>query len=256
MSVTCITCTSDRPWAMARAEFQMARQTLPWDEWIVADDGVTPAKLTLGQRHLRLPPQPRGEASLAHNLRAAVRAANGEHLVIIEDDDWYHPEYLATCLRRLAEVPVAGEPLLRYYHVRKRCYATFPNAGGSGLFQTSFRREVVPTFLRAVNRALASGSYDIDGRFWRALAPDQCRLYEERQTVGIKGMPGKAGLGIGHRPGVVRRRGVRPCRWQPPDESLGEPWILDPNGHQLRTWIGEDANYYLAFTDGDYSDSP
>ena len=88
MTLSCITCTSDRPWAMARAEYQMARQTVQPDEWLVADDGKVPATLTRGQRHLRLPPQPTGSASLAHNLLAALQAARGDYLIIIEDDDW------------------------------------------------------------------------------------------------------------------------------------------------------------------------
>lgn len=255
MAITCITCTADRPWAIARAEYQMARQSLQPDEWIVADAGKVPARLTQGQRHLRLPYHESGAASLANNLREAVRAAQGDYLVIIEDDDWYHPDYIEECRKRLRRISVAGEPWLRYYHVAERRYATFPNAGGSGLFQTSLRKKYVPALLRAIRQAQEGGGYDIDGRLWKMLSPAECRLFDDDLTVGIKGMPGSVGIGIGHRPIRLRRVHPRPSCPQGHLQPVDSRWAFDHDGQQLCSWIGDEANFYLAFSNGHDSDS-
>src|SRR5687768_6841694 len=51
--ITVITPTADRPAAWPLAERWMARQTVQPDQWIVADDGIAPAPLTMGQQHIR-----------------------------------------------------------------------------------------------------------------------------------------------------------------------------------------------------------
>ena len=226
MSLTCITCTADRPWAIARAEFLMARQTRPPDEWVVADDGVVPAQLTQGQTHLRRAPSRSGPESLTGNLIAALAVATGDRLVIIEDDDWYAPEYLAVCEARLRQAEVIGCPTLRYYHVASRQHVTMPNIG-SALFQTALRRRYRSWLVSAAEQAALAQTYNVDGRFWQALPTGVGKLYDTPLTVGIKGMPGRPGLGIGHRP------------------ARDKPWHHDPNGQQLYRWIGDDAPYYL-----------
>lgn len=45
--VTVITPTADQPTGIALLERYMARQTVKPDAWIVADDGNTPASLTM-----------------------------------------------------------------------------------------------------------------------------------------------------------------------------------------------------------------
>lgn len=226
-----ITCTADRPWAMARAEFQMARQTLQPDEWIVADDGAEAAQLTLGQTHLRRKRDGEGALSLGRNMLAALEAVTGGLIVVIEDDDWYHPEYLATCVRNLQSCQATGDPLQRYYNVAQRRYVVMNNRG-SALCQTAFRRALLPLMRQAAEEALSVNQYGIDARFWAKLSPSQYRLQAEQQTVGMKGLPGRSGLGIGHRPD--RRRA----------------WQDDQHGVLLRSWIGADADVYLALPHG------
>ena len=71
----------------------MQRQTCKYTEWLVLDDGVVPQSPTLGQRYIRCP-EYRGRASLAQKLKLAVREATGDAILVIEDDDWYAPDYL------------------------------------------------------------------------------------------------------------------------------------------------------------------
>lgn len=222
-----ITCTADRPWAMARAEFQMARQTCPFDEWIVADDGTDAATLTLGQTHLRRERDGEGALSLGRNMLAALEAVTGDLIVVIEDDDWYHPEYLSTCVNHLQSRQATGDPMQRYYNVAQRRYVVMNNRG-SALCQTAFHRSLLPKMRQAIEEALSVNHYGIDARFWAKLSPSQYLLQAGQQTVGMKGLPGRSGLGMGHRPDSKR------------------PWQDDPRGITLRSWLGADADAYLA----------
>ena len=149
---------------------------------------------------------------------------------------------------------VAGEPWLRYYHVAERRYATFPNGTGSGMFQTALRRDRLPDLMWAAEQALEAGTYDIDGRFWKGLPPSICRRYDENLTVGIKGMPGKGGLGIGHRPLAQQMTRRYPNGRQFYRPSIDKNWKYDLEGQQLHAWIGAEADFYLTLGNGHHPD--
>lgn len=226
MKISVVTPTCDRPVGMALCERFMARQTRAPDEWIVADGGQTPARCTMGQTHV-IDSRPPGPVNFAQNLLNGVDRATGELIVFAEDDDWLAPTHLET----LAEVAERGyrligtEDVQRYHNVAHRCYRLMNNVGAS-LCQTAIRRELVPLFRRTVQDCMCRGSYGIDTTFWRAARNDWS--FTHRMTVvGIKGLPGRVGLGVGHRPDA---------RWTP-----------DPDLAQLRAWIGEDADLYAAF---------
>jgi hypothetical protein len=75
-----------------------------------------------------------------------------------------------------------------------------------------------------LRRICAKGSRIIDVDLWRDFNGAKT-LLESRTVVGIKGLPGRAGIGVGHR------------------KSFGTP---DDDGHVLRGWIGDErASEYL-----------
>jgi glycosyltransferase involved in cell wall biosynthesis len=227
MKLSVITCTADRPWAIKQAETLMKRQTRQPDEWVVADDGTFPAQLTCNQIHVTQPRNISGPVSLANNMLAALSVVTGDIIVVVEDDDWYHPAYLETCAKRLQTTGATGDRILRYYHVPQRIYITMNNRG-SALAQTSLRREYLPFMQKAAMAALTKEDYNIDSRFWSTLASSDYTLHNDGQVIGMKGLPGRQGLGIGHRPNHKR------------------PWRNDPTGKMLRHWLGEEAEAYLA----------
>ncbi len=102
------------------------------------------------------------------------------------------------------------------------------NNRGSALAQTSLRREYLPFMQKAAMAALTKEDYNIDSRFWSTLASSDYTLHNDGQVIGMKGLPGRQGLGIGHRPNHKR------------------PWRNDPTGKMLRHWLGEEAEAYLA----------
>lgn len=228
--VSLLTPTCDRPYGFALAERWMARQSVGWDEWIVADGGSVPVVPTMGQVHLHVPCEP-GARNFTGNLWRGLAAVTGDVLVVVEDDDFYAPSHLATILTQLGQpgVQIAGDDCQRYYNVPHRRWRVFQNKGAS-LCQTAIRRARFPDFARAIqSQGKVSGSgggYGVDGALWNGL-PDAVKSLKRTDTVvGIKGLPGRVGLGIGHRP-------------------HGPGWTDDQSGRQLRAWVGADADVYL-----------
>lgn len=228
MKVSAITPTCDRPVAFALAERFMSRQTRQPDEWIVADGGHTPTKCTLGQfvvRHDRvLPP---GAANFGINLLNGIEHACGDVLVFVEDDDYYLPTHIET-IAALAEQGrwlIGSEPVQRYYNVEKRWFRTFNNVGAS-LCQTAIVRALVPKMRSVIVQCMHQKSFGVDTLLWRAL-PTHWTFTNQMTVIGMKGLPGRVGLGVGHRP------------------TAG--WTTDLQLRKLREWIGEDADLYADF---------
>jgi len=226
MTVSVITPTADRPVAVALAERWMARQTRPPDEWIVADGGLVPVACSQGQVHLHAA-APAGAQNFLANLLRGLDRARGDLIVWWEDDDWYAPTHLDTVCRQFTPgVQAAGDDLQQYYHVARRLFRTFHNRGAS-LCQTAFTREAAPIFRASVDRCRRLNTYGVDGGFWAAVPAHAQALRRTQTVIGIKGLPGQAGLGIGHRPAPTQ-------------------WSADPDLVQLRAWIGDDADVYAA----------
>lgn len=226
MKVSVITPTCDRPAGIALAEKYMARQTVQPFEWIVADSGQVPAALTMGQTHLKMG-MPPGARNLAHNIIRSLAVVNGDAVVIVEDDDWYRADHIEQCIAGLSKFVAMGCPTLNYFNVQHKMFVKMRNQGAA-LCQTAFVSSLIPDMRKAAQAAFDANDFGIDRRFWQR----RKHLAKGPQTViGIKGLPGTAGLGIGHRP----------------KSSAGKQWKSDPEMLQLKAWIGSDAENYRCF---------
>ena len=231
MTVTAITPTCDRPIGFALLEGFMARQTRPPDQWIVADGGRFPVRCNLGQQHSHVA-GPSGAHNFAANLTRATELATGDMIVVFEDDDWYAPRHLETLVARIeAGALIAGDDDQRYYNVRYRLWRRFNNVGGC-FCQTAFHRSILPSLTAAIAKHRQASTYGIDTTFWRSVPRTHWSIQRDQTVLGIKGLPGQAGLGIGHRP----------------DESRNL-WTGDPKLARLREWIGDDVVIYEPFAD-------
>lgn len=219
--ITVITPTHDRPAAWPLAERWMARQTVQPDQWIVVDDGATPAPLTMGQQHVRRDGRETGGSSLAMNLLAALPHARGDVVLVIEDDDYYRPDHIAVCVERLQQHRAVGCTWLNYYNLQLRAWKRIRNSCAA-LCNTAMRRECLPLLGHAARGAMAQGIYHVDRLFWQLAGG--AGLHEQETVIGMKGLPGAAGIGIGHRPGAG--------------------WNPDRGGRKLREWLGADAQAY------------
>lgn len=223
--ITVITPTADRPQGIVHLAEYLERQTVQPTEWIIVDDGneATPIPSPPWCRMIKLKRQYEGSRSLANNLITGLDAANPEHAIVIcEDDDWYSPKHMEVSLRYLERYPATGCQYLQYYHITNRSYRKMSNTGAA-LCQTALNPDMVESLRQSALATLQNGDRNIDGTFWKS-APRQ-GLHNTQTVIGIKGIAGRKGIGIGHRPD---RR-----------------WAHDPQGRVLRDWIGDDVERYL-----------
>lgn len=230
-----ITPTADRPEAFSLCEKWMARQTIPFDYWIVADSGKIPAITTLGDRqvHVRSKWREDSRRSFCENLLSATNAlgtlSDKDVVFIIEDDDYYLSDHIEINCKRLGTRELAGCWWLNYYNLRMRAWRILRNSCGA-LCNTVLRGSYAEALTRAARSALKDSAYNVDARLWSDKSLRGV-LHGDITVYGMKGLPGPKGLGVGHR------------------ESVN--WKADPNFEQLRRWLRDDASYYEGLNYGD-----
>ena len=237
MRLTLLTTTGERPLAWSLCERLMLAQTFEGPvRWVVVDDGREAQPLTFeraGWSVEVLRPQPAwapGQNTQARNLQTGLRAIGAdERVVIVEDDDHYAPAYLDDVARRFdAGAELIGEAPARYYNVPQRRARQLHNQRHASLCTTSVAGAALSALRAAAQR---SGAEFIDLTLWRsALAArrDLRVLPTGRSPLvhGIKGLPGRAGIGMGHRADLQG--------------------VADQGGNVLAEWVGDAwARLYL-----------
>ena len=201
------------PTGARKAQFElckrwMNRQTYKGDVvWIVVDDALP---ITIGNSGIpyrsdwtivKIYPRPfwRGNNTQARNIKAGIDFLKEKYckdeieaIFIIEDDDYYKPVYLEKMMERLGNYWLLGETNTIYYNVQWRRFVTNPNRHHASLFQTAFTWETIP---------IIEASYTdkfIDARMWQ-LGKNKHLFFDNFLSIGIKGMPGRNGIGAGHK---------------------------------------------------------
>ena len=225
--IVLITPTADRPAGIALCERWMARQTVKWDRWVIADGGQVKCSPTLGQEHVPTQPSNRGGESLCRNLIAAVerigKLTADDAVMIIEDDDYYPRDYIECAVDSLQGHSIAGQRWAYYYNLKARGWMKMENPASAPLCATVIRGDHLMMLSDAAHKCMQTGSHNVDGTLWKMFS-DKSGLHEVPMVVGIKGLEGKRGLGIGH------------------DEK--RRWNIDPDGSMLRHLTGAEAKYY------------
>ena len=169
-----------------------------------------------------------GMNTLARNLLAAIPHVMHDKVLFFEDDDWYAEDYCVKMASHLmGSVAVVGDPVSCYYNVQTRSFRTMHNYGMASLCQTGMKSE----HLSVLEKVCRASGNQIDVRLWKS-APSRMLLHIGLVT-GIKGLPGRPGIGIGHKP----------------ERSL-ELWKSDSDLLKLREWIGDDVELYEEFLSG------
>ena len=226
--LTVLTPTGMRPEAFAICERLMFKQNYPGRvNWIIVDDGRVPTRFTClrpnWERHVvrRKPFWEAGQNTQQENLQAGIRRyrelGQKTPIVFVEDDDWYHPNWLSRCAEELKRAPLVGERRARYYQILYAGYNQFENNRHACLRASAIRGSAIDYFenlIRAYHKY-----YDM--KMWAEFRP--WHLFQGNLTLGIKGLPGRAGITDWH-----RVRGDR----------------MDPCDKILREWVGEDFPMY------------
>jgi glycosyltransferase involved in cell wall biosynthesis len=211
----------------------MARQQLRPDQWIVIDDGQVPTKPIVKMieyvRRRPLPREPRVTLSL--NLLAGIDLIRGDLVFVIEDDDYYAPDYIANLATKLETHEVVGIGRARYYHILTGQYYRHTNTAHASLGETAFRKSIIPDL-----RAVANVRHDfIDMLLWPRVGERGFVFVDEDKNplhCSIKAMPGRKGASHGHNPGISYYR----------RDGGGRD---DSRRSFLRGWTGEAGDIYV-----------
>lgn len=210
-----ITPTGGRPESLALLDRYLQRQTFQDFTWIVLDDcePCTPVPERC-DKYIKAEWTWTGKNTQSQSmLRLLDEVDDKDKLVICEDDDWYGPDYLQKMFDALDEYDVVGEAQALYYNIQNMTYQNMGNTKHASLCSTGVKNTGVQRL-----RKMAAKKY-IDLELWKTGG----LLLETRDSVGIKGMPGRMGIGVGH-------------------SMNGTP---DPTGIYLWSLIGDDAYNYI-----------
>jgi len=231
--VTVITPTGDRPEALELLRRWIASQTRQPDQWLIVDDGkhrVKPRRIPEATVVRRKPRADDPPCTLGKNLEAILALVAHDKVLIMEDDDWYGPEYIDTMAALLDAHELVGISGTKYYHPGIPGFREMGRGDHASLSQTGFRKSAIPAVLKAIPGDGVLPDCSVDLRLWKNchgqghLIPGDGRQLH----CSIKGMPGRPGAGVGH-----------DKRFYTPDNDLSK----------FREWCG-DVEAYRGFIKG------
>jgi hypothetical protein len=230
--VSVITCTGFRPEAFKLCFSYMQRQTyLGPVQWIIVNDAYTKEEVdalpTNAVYELYAGPQKwqEGLNTQRSNMVEALSHVKGDYILIMEDEDFYKPDYIEVMMKLLQSTDIVGGANSRYYHVGVPGWKEMHNYNHASLCETGLKKKVLPLLLDAVN----SGELFFDVCLWRKVHEKKIPYIlhaESNLVVGMKGMPGRAGIGVGHKV---------------------KDYLIDSGMLKLKEWLGADADNYLPF---------
>jgi len=208
MSIALITPTGARKDQFALCQRWMKRQTYTGEVlWIIVDDAVPVTTDIINSDFrknwtiVKIYPNPKwsGSNTQARNIKAGTDYLKQNYtreqiqcIFIIEDDDYYKVCYLEAMMAHLKNYWMIGETNTIYYNVLWRRFVVNPNRHHASLFQTAFTWDVLSIFEASFKDKF------IDAKFW-TMGRNKNLFFDNVLAVGMKGMPGRGGIGAGHR---------------------------------------------------------
>ncbi|HPT70871.1 MAG TPA: hypothetical protein PLE74_01155 [Candidatus Cloacimonadota bacterium] len=141
-------------------------------------------------------------------------------IIFWEDDDYYKPTYVEKMHDWLKTNHIVGQPNAIYYNVQYRWWHCHNNTRHASLCQTGIRPNNLPYLESLCEKDLKF----IDIELWK-MAQGRHWLddSQEKLCIGMKGLPGRGGIGSGHT----------------------STFANDPDYSILKQFLGTDANVYF-----------
>lgn len=241
--LTLLTPTRDRQAACQLLQRWLDRQTYqgPW-HWVVVDDGgdrcgIVEREGSKRTTIIRRQNMDKKVHSLPLNLLAAAPLLSqlGGPYIVMEDDEWYGPEYVATMAKWLGEFEAVGESPTYDYNVKYRQWKVLETRDEAASFsRTGFTCATLPHWLDAAKAAAVKKSPWVDSLGWERVVSKKHLFFIHRtvqqkpMAVAMKGLPGPIGPSHGH-------------QWSPRIRKT------DPDMSALRRWMGDEYEAYSAF---------
>lgn len=233
--ISLITPTGGRPEALKICEKFVKRFYIPSNtelEWIVVLDtdsafDYVPHNdkdhpyLNIKQVKGYKPWQP-GINTQHSNMLAGIERVTGNYVFVIEDDDYYAKNYIQAMLHLLQFWNFAGEGHSIYYNIREMSWRHQNNWRHASLCQTA----LISDYLDILKECVLAEPLYIDLMLFEKLREknlDHVITNYQGLCVGMKGLPGKGGIGTGHTP---------------------KGFIPDPGYKKLKSLVGDDFSLY------------
>lgn len=222
-----ITPTGDRQQAFKLCCKMMKHQTLKPFEWIIVDDGfsdTTPPDFPF----VKYVKRSRRDREPSHTLPCQIQHVIGKvstgKVIMMEDDDWYHPDYLMKMSSLLDAHELVGHSHNVYYFLKERQYFIHQNDAHSSLCSSAFRKSIFTFF-----HHMKLNNPFIDMKLWRFPRIKNKCLYrpDPLMVLGMKQLPGRVGATYNSNRNILRG-------------GLQE----DQNFEYLKSIVGKDVEWY------------
>jgi hypothetical protein len=200
-----ITPSGDRPRQFSLCKEWMKRQDFTDKvHWIIADDSIDghydtsemPSNWEI--THLKIKRTKTPEySSQGENLFLALNEIKYDKIVMIEDDDYYTPGWLSLCSSQLDTYGMFGVKNLINYNLGNRTwlYKTYAGRDNNPMCSTSLRSDLVEEL-----KVICTSNMDkFDHLIWEKKKTFYLKEYKIPPVIGIKGLPGRAGMTLKHR---------------------------------------------------------
>jgi hypothetical protein len=116
-------------------------------------------------------------------------------LFVLEDDDIYLTDYMMTALRMLEQAELVGEIDSRYYNIATVRWNILKGRFHSSMAATACRGEALRLLREVCDDKICKM---LDVKLWKKFTGSK-RLMLSENVIGVKGLPGRPGIGVGHR---------------------------------------------------------
>ena len=219
--VCVITPTGDRPLTLKILRDCIESQTVKPNKWIIIDDGQFDSSIIVRDLpYVSYVKRPRTESgnTIKENMLKAFDICNAQNIIIMEDDDWYAPDYIESMLEGLKHNKLVGIRPYMYYSLKTKSYMIRGQRNSMSIWATTaFHPDLIPEIRKVIN---ITKDHSIDINVWNALGQKFGYVFEKDHMmhVGIKNAPGRNGTTGTH-----------------DKESLG---TFDPDGSFLKKIVG------------------
>jgi len=199
-----ITPTGARPEAFSNCvEYMKAQEYTGPVKWVIVDDGPesmeTPTIKDWEILHIR--PKPLwspGKNTQARNLKEGLKHIEGTRVIIVEDDDKYASWWLKQCNQWLQINDLVGEAPSVYRHLdgSEKCMG---NKKHASLCSTAMKGKALEDFKKVLCQTTS-----LDYKLWQKFKGNKKIYPYNGGVIGIKGYPGRPGIGVGHKKGLYK----------------------------------------------------
>lgn len=205
-----ITPSGDRPIQFSLCVEWMRNQNFQEKvNWIIADDGEygyyeTPTMpKNWNVIHIKIQNRKLKRSSQPENILAALEHIQSDKIIMIEDDDYYHKDWLYLCSSTLDRCDIFGRDNLIQYNLRNRTYwdKSYILKRTNAMAQTSFNSSLVERLKDFAIRHKEDFDPLLDHHIWTSV-PESKKIFMPKgkieYVVGIKGLPGRSGMSVKH----------------------------------------------------------